>query len=235
MTQPAPLVAIVDDTREIRALLEEALEEAGFETVSFASATMFEKSMRSLTPQVCIVDLGLPDRDGLSLVNRLSSETDAAIMIISGRSALPDRIAGLELGADDYITKPFEVAEVVARVKVLLRRSKAAPAATSNAEVRLGQWTVKLDQHELIADSGETKRLSYAEVRILELFTSAPNRLISRDQLLDHLREDGSEAYDRAIDVRISRLRNKLGDDPVNPTIIKTIYGGGYIFIADVT
>jgi two-component system OmpR family response regulator len=231
----APLIAIVDDTREIRTLLQEALEDAGFQTVCFASATMFEQSMRSLTPQVCIIDLGLPDRDGLSLVNKLSSESDAAIMIISGRSALPDRIAGLELGADDYITKPFELTEVIARVKVLLRRSKPAPVEGPSSEFRLGEWTVNLDQHVLISDSGEKKRLSYAEVKILELFTSAPNRLITRDRLLSHLREDGSETYDRAIDVRISRLRSKLGDDPVNPKIIKTIYGAGYIFIADLT
>lgn len=231
----APLIAIVDDTREIRTLLQDALEDAGYQTVCFASATMFEQSMRSLTPQVCIVDLGLPDRDGLSLVNKLSSDTDAAIMIISGRSALPDRIAGLELGADDYVTKPFEVAEVVTRVKVLLRRQKIQPSDAPTAKIRLGNWTVDLDQHILISDTAETKRLSYAEVRILELFTGAPNRLITRERLLSHLREDGSETYDRAIDVRISRLRNKLGDDPVNPTIIKTIYGAGYIFIANLT
>ena len=231
----APLIAIVDDTREIRTLLQEALEDAGFQTVCFASATMFEQSIQSLTPQVCIVDLGLPDRDGLSLVNKLASETDAAIMIVSGRSALPDRIAGLELGADDYVTKPFEVAEVVARVKVLLRRRKVSTTETPAVAFKLGEWSVNLDQHAMVSTSGQTKRLSYAEVKILELFTGAPNRLISRDRLLDHLSEDGSEAYDRAIDVRISRLRNKLGDDPVNPTIIKTIYGAGYIFIADLT
>jgi DNA-binding response OmpR family regulator len=230
----APLIAIVDDTREIRTLLQDAMEDAGFQTVCFASATMFEQSMRSLAPQVCIVDLGLPDRDGLSLVNKLSSETDAAIMIISGRTALPDRIAGLELGADDYVTKPFELAEVVTRVKVLLRRRKTQQTDVSVSDIRLGPWTVNLDRHVLISDTGETKRLSYAEVKILELFTGAPNRLITRERLLNHLREDGSEAYDRAIDVRISRLRNKLGDDPVNPTIIKTIYGAGYIFIANI-
>lgn len=229
----APLIAIVDDTLEIRTLLQGAMEEAGFQTVCFASATMFEQSMRSLAPQVCIVDLGLPDRDGLSLVNKLSSETDAAIMIISGRTALPDRIAGLELGADDYVTKPFELAEVVTRVKVLLRRKKVQNADAPASDIRLGPWTVNLERHVLISETGETKRLSYAEVKILELFTGAPNRLITRERLLNHLREDGSEAYDRAIDVRISRLRNKLGDDPVNPTIIKTIYGAGYIFIAN--
>ena len=231
---PAPLIAIVDDTREIRNLLQEALEDAGFQTVCFASATMFEQSMRSLTPQVCIVDLGLPDRDGLSLVNKLSSETDAAIMIISGRSTLPDRIAGLELGADDYVTKPFELPEVVARVKVLLRRHKIQPEHVATTKIRLGKWTLDLEQHVLIADDLSTKRLSYTEIKILELFTGAPNRLITRERLLDHLREDGTETYDRAIDVRISRLRSKLGDDPVNPTLIKTIYGAGYIFIADI-
>jgi DNA-binding response OmpR family regulator len=148
---------------------------------------------------------------------------------------LPDRIAGLELGADDYVTKPFELAEVVTRVKVLLRRRKTQETDTAVSDIRLGPWTVNLDRHVLMSETGETKRLSYAEVKILELFTGAPNRLITRERLLDHLREDGSEAYDRAIDVRISRLRNKLGDDPVNPTIIKTIYGAGYIFIANLT
>lgn len=230
MTQP--LITILDDTREIRDLLEQALQEAGFTTQSFARATDFERAIPALRPDLCIIDLGLPDKDGLGVVARMASETGAAILIISGRSGLSDKIAGLELGADDYMTKPFEVAEVVARAKALLRRGRNTP--TTETTVHFHDWTADLDQHLLTHDDGGIERLSFAECQVLRLFVTSPNRLITRDQILDYLGDIAADNYDRAIDVRVSRLRSKLRDDPNNPQIIKTIYGAGYIFIADI-
>jgi len=224
------LITILDDSREIRDLLSTALTDAGFTTQLFARAAEFERAIPSMTPDLCIIDLGLPDKDGLALVARMASDSGAAILIISGRAGLQDKIVGLELGADDYITKPFEVAEVTARVKALLRRGRPSPSQTKTT---FGPWTADLDQLSLSHQDGSKARLSYAESQVLRLFLSQPNRLITRDQMMDAIGDSTSDSYDRAIDVRVSRLRTKLRDDPTNPQIIKTIYGAGYIFIAD--
>ncbi len=230
------LITILDDTREIRDLLANSLAAEGYETRSYARATDFERELRQISPDVCIIDLGLPDRDGLALVNAVATRSQAAVLIISGRSNTQDKIVGLELGADDYITKPFEVAEVVARVKALLRRAKPASTPDTFGPIaRFSGWTVDLDQHLLTAADGEIVRLSFAEGQLLRMFLSSPNRLITREHILDSLSGGQSENYERAIDVRVSRLRSKLQDDPNNPKIIKTIYGAGYIFIANVT
>lgn len=130
----APLIAILDDEPEIRRLLSSALEEAGFRTTAFARATEFEAALRRITPDACLIDLGLPDRDGLALVHRLATESGTAIIIISGRAQVQDRVTGLELGADDYIIKPFEPAEVIARIRARLRRP-AQPAGRANQTV----------------------------------------------------------------------------------------------------
>lgn len=228
------LITVLDDSLEIRNLVETALQDAGFETRSFARASAFEQSLPKLSPDVCIMDLGLPDKDGLALINMVSAQTTAAILIISGRSNVQDRIVGLELGADDYLTKPFEVGELVARVRALLRRSKPT---TFNDEgiFQFAGWTVDLNQHLITHKDGTHKGLSSGECQVLRVFLSAPNRLVTREHLLDQLGEPGTDQYDRAIDVRISRLRSKFNDDPHNPQIIKTIYGAGYIFISHVT
>ena len=134
----APLIAILDDEPQIRLMLSEALTEAGFRTAAFARATEFEAALRSATPDVCLVDLGLPDRDGLAVVHRLALESGAAIIIISGRAQVQDRVTGLELGADDYIIKPFDPAEVVARVRARLRDGKARPANPTPPGSRAG-------------------------------------------------------------------------------------------------
>lgn len=226
-------ITILDDSREIRELIAAALEAEGFETKSFETGAEFERALRTLNPDVCIIDLGLPDREGLTLVNAVARSSDAAVLIISGRSNTQDKIAGLELGADDYITKPFEMIEVTARVKALLRRSKQTTGKTTEKVFRFSGWTADLDQHLLVSPDQETVRLSYGEAQVLRIFLNSPNRLVTRDQILEQLEDDQTDSFDRAIDVRVSRLRSKLQDDPTNPKIIKTIYGAGYIFIAD--
>lgn len=230
MTQP--LVTILDDEPEIRRILTDTLEEAGFRTQSFARAREFEASLNRVTPDVCLVDLSLPDTDGLALVHRLALEQGAAVIIISGRAQVQDRVTGLELGADDYITKPFDPAEVVARIRARLRTPRASIQATDVA--RFNGWTAQFDRYVLIDSEGMETPFSHAEGEVLRLFLESPKRLISRAQMQEMLGGGAGDSFDRAMDVRISRLRTKLGEDPKNPRLIKTIYGAGYIFLGDV-
>jgi len=229
---PNPLVTILDDEAEIRTMLADALEDAGFRTLSFGRATEFEAALKRTTPDVCLVDLSLPDRDGLTLVHRLALEQGATVIIISGRAQVQDRVTGLELGADDYIIKPFEPAEVVARIRARLRKDKPASPQANTAS--FNGWTAYFERYALVEDSGEETTFSHAEGEILRLFLDNPKRLISRSQMQEHLGGAAGESFDRAMDVRISRLRTKLKEDPKNPRLIKTIYGAGYIFLGDV-
>jgi DNA-binding response OmpR family regulator len=229
----APYVAILDDEPEIRRMLAEALTEAGFRTQSFARATEFEAALNRTTPDVCLVDLGLPDKDGLALVHRLALESGAAIIIISGRAQVQDRVTGLELGADDYIIKPFDPAEVVARIRARLRKGKDSPRAAMTA--RFEGWEARFASYLLVAPDGTQVPFSHAEGEVLRLFLESPKRLLSRAQMQEALGGAAGESFDRAMDVRISRLRQKLGEDPKNPRLIKTIYGAGYIFLGDVS
>ena len=206
----APLVFILDDEAAIRAILTEALTEAGFRCQGFARATDFEAALKRAGPDVCLVDLGLPDRDGLSLVHRLA----------------------LELGADDYIIKPFDPAEVVARIRARLRSPRTRDSRGSTA--RFAGWTAHFDRYVLEDAGGAEVPFSHAEGEVLRLFLEAPKRLLSRAHMQESLGGGAGESFDRAMDVRISRLRTKLREDPKNPRLIKTIYGAGYIFLGDV-
>ena len=228
-----PLITILDDEPAIRTMLSEALQDAGYETQSFARAAEFETALRRTTPDVCLVDLGLPDRDGLSLVHRLALEQGATVIIISGRAQVQDKITGLELGADDYIIKPFDPAEVVARVRARLR-TRAVPVPAGQTAWFNG-WTAHFDRYTLEDENGAETPFSHAESEVLRLFLESPNRLITRDFMQDTLGGAAGESFDRAMDVRISRLRTKLREDPKNPRLIKTIYGAGYIFLGEVT
>ncbi len=229
----APFVTILDDEPEIRQMLTEVLTEAGFRTQSFARARAFEAALKRATPDVCLVDLSLPDTDGLALVHRLALEQGASVIIISGRAQVQDRVTGLELGADDYITKPFDPAEVVARIRARLRDNRPIPRTGNTA--RFNGWTAHFDRYALEDDSGAETPFSHAEAEVLRLFLDSPKRLISRAQMQETLGGAAGESFDRAMDVRISRLRTKLREDPKNPRLIKTIYGAGYIFLGDVS
>lgn len=227
-----PMVTILDDEPEIRRILTDALEDAGFRTQSFSRAREFEASLNRVTPDVCLVDLSLPDTDGLALVHRLALEQGAAVIIISGRAQVQDRVTGLELGADDYITKPFDPTEVVARVRARLRAPRGRTSQSDRAE--FNGWIAHFDRYVLEDGSGAETPFSHAEGEVLRLFLESPKRLISRGQMQESLGGAAGDSFDRAMDVRISRLRTKLGEDPKNPRLIKTIYGAGYIFLGDV-
>lgn len=229
----APLVTILDDEPAIREMLAEALTEAGFRTLSFGRATEFEAALHRTTPDVCLVDLGLPDRDGLALVHRLALEQGATVIIISGRAQVQDRVTGLELGADDYIIKPFDPTEVVARIRARLR-GRSRPTASSDV-ARFNGWTAHFDRYMLEDETGAETAFSHAEGEVLRLFLDSPKRLITRTHMQESLGGTAGESFDRAMDVRISRLRTKLREDPKNPRLIKTIYGAGYIFLGDVS
>lgn len=228
-----PLVTILDDEPAIRAMLSSALNEAGFRTMGFSRATEFEAALRTATPDVCLVDLSLPDRDGLTLVHQLALEQGAIVIIISGRAQVQDRVTGLELGADDYIIKPFDPSEVVARIRARIRKGKLAVNTGSTA--RFENWVAHFDQYILKNSDGRETTFSHAEGEVLRLFLESPKRLISRSHMQETLGGAAGESFDRAMDVRISRLRTKLDEDPKNPKLIKTIYGAGYIFLGDVT
>ncbi|CTQ49565.1 response regulator transcription factor [Jannaschia donghaensis] len=230
-----PRIALLDDDPAIRDLLASALEAAGMQVATYARADAFEAALRKSTPDVCLVDLGLPDRDGLAVVSRLALEGGAAIIIISGRGQVQDRITGLELGADDYVVKPFEPAEIVARVRARLRK---APAAPSRSTATFGPFVADFDRFTLSGPPDRVKggevAFSQAEAEILRLFLDRPRRLLTRAEMQEALGGAAHDSFDRAMDVRISRLRAKLGEDPKNPALIKTIYGAGYIFLGDV-
>jgi len=227
-----PLVTILDDEPAIRSMLSDALTEAGFRTMAFSRATEFEAAIRQRKPDVCLVDLSLPDRDGLTLVHRLALEQGATVIIISGRAQVQDRVTGLELGADDYIIKPFDPAEVVARIRACLRRDSVATRIGDTA--RFNGWTAHFNRYTLEDEAGVETPFSHAEGEVLRLFLERPKRLISRQAMQEALGGAAGESFDRAMDVRISRLRTKLREDPKSPRLIKTIYGAGYIFLGDV-
>ena len=227
-----PLVSILDDEPSIRELLSHALENAGFRTQSFGRAAAFEAALTQNSPDVCLIDLGLPDSDGLALVHRVALEQGAIVIIISGRAQVQDRITGLELGADDYIIKPFEPAEVVARVRARLRSPKTEQPRGKNAS--FNGWRAEFERYVLVDAAGNDTALSHAECEVLRLFLESPKRLLTRNQMQEVLGGGAGESFDRAMDVRVSRLRTKLCEDPKNPKLIKTIYGAGYIFLGDV-
>ncbi|MDC1481001.1 response regulator transcription factor [Ascidiaceihabitans sp.] len=228
-----PLVTILDDEPAIRTMLADALEDAGFRTMCFGRAREFEAALQKHTPDVCLVDLSLPDTDGLTVVHRLALEQGASVIIISGRAQVQDRVTGLELGADDYIIKPFDPLEVVARVRARLRGGKAVTQTSNTA--KFNGWTAHFNAYTLIDDGGDATPFSHAEGEVLRLFLDSPKRLITRTQMQESLGGAASESFDRAMDVRISRLRTKLREDSKNPQLIKTIYGAGYIFLGDVS
>lgn len=228
-------IAIIEDEPEVLALLSNTLADAGYDIQTYSHATDFENALCESSPDLCIVDLGLPDKDGLGVVSNIAAKSDAAILVISGRTGLNDRITGLELGADDYLAKPFEPREVVARVRALMRRRDAATSTAEKTVYTFSGWEVDFATFLLTDETGATQRLSASEAALLLVFLKSTKRLITREQLQVAL-DDRSDSisFDRTIDVRISRLRSKLNDKTRNPKIIKTIYGAGYIFISDV-
>lgn len=227
-------ILIVEDDADIARLIRSTLEDFGFETLLCSSAAELFRHIARRVPDLCIVDLGLPDMDGMDVVRQLQAEHDCGILILTGRGYVGDRVMGLELGADDYVAKPFDPRELVARVRSILRRfSSVSRAGTrSEADVALfGEWNFNTSNNILSSHDGREWTLSTAEAQLLKVFLARPNRILTREQLLC---EREVSPFDRSIDVRISRLRRKLEVDVQNPKLIRTVYGAGYLFSAEV-
>ncbi|MEH6822527.1 MAG: response regulator transcription factor [Motiliproteus sp.] len=226
------LVYVVEDERDIATLVCAELERFGYETASFRTGAQAIQAIKRRTPALCIVDLGLPDMDGLALVRELCDKHRVGVMILTGRGSLPDRVLGLELGADDYMIKPFDPRELVARVNSLLRRlDQIGPVDTDTGPkiARFGGWCFDLATLTLNHDDGRSERLSAAEADLLQLLLRAPQQILNRDRLMGDLMGRESIPFERSIDVRMSRIRKKLEDDPKVPKLIKTVYGVGYL------
>jgi two-component system OmpR family response regulator len=229
-------ILVLEDEPDIARLICNSLAEYGFRCEHTSTGQQLLARARQATPDLCIVDLGLPDMDGMQVVRELQDGSPCAVLILTGRNDVTDRVLGLELGADDYIVKPFEPRELVARVRSILRRyQRAAPAEAAPSEpnvARFADWAFDKGRHVLISPAGQEISLSAAEAALLLTLLRRPNKILSREQLLG---ERDVDPFDRSIDVRISRLRRKLDDDPQSPRLIKTVYGAGYLFSAQVT
>ncbi|MBL4615937.1 MAG: response regulator transcription factor [Magnetovibrio sp.] len=222
-------IAIVEDDPSIAAVILRTLEEHGYLTEHYSSGSSFLTALRKKAPCLCLLDLGLPDIDGIGLLGSIKEIASIPVIILSGRHHPSDRIVGLELGADDYVVKPFDPREVVARIRTVLRRFDAATLAPDmqNSVATFSGWLFDPSALELTAPDGSATDLSSAEARLLQAFLEAPQRVLSRDFLLT--KAGGQECFDRSIDVRMSRLRKKLQKGENIKGLIRTVYGAGYL------
>lgn len=233
-----PHILVVDDHRDIRDLVGKFLTKHGLRVSTAGDGAEMRRVMADHRIDLVVLDLMLPGEDGLSLCRSLRAESAIPIIMLTAMGEETDRIVGLEMGADDYVAKPFSPRELLARIKAVLRRAQGAAAAAPAEERSLAHfagWTLDLGRHDLHRPDGVVLPLSKGEYSLLLAFVERPKRVLSRDQLLDLARGRSSVAFDRSIDTQVSRLRRKMEDDPGNPTLIKTVWGDGYMFTADVT
>jgi len=228
----APHIVVVDDEPDVRQSLAEYLALQGFR-ISEADGANALRAILAGSERVDLVllDLRMPGEDGLSLARWLREHAKVGVIMITGSADAVDRIAGLEVGADDYIAKPFDLRETLARVRSVLRRVTAPPAAVE--EVRFGRFILDLAAHRLATEAGEPIGLTSMEFDLLKAFATHPNRVLSREQLLDLAHGRDAEPFDRAIDIRVTRLRRKIESDPDKPKFIQTVRGAGYMFVTE--
>jgi two-component system OmpR family response regulator len=226
-------ILVVDDQREICELVQDYLSNEGYRVSTANNGDAMRRVMTQSAVDLVILDLMLPGEDGLTLARALRDESTVGIIILTGRGDTVDRIIGLEMGADDYLPKPFHPRELLARVKSVLRRvsSRAAEsAAPARARARFAGWNLDLTSRELRSPAGNEVRLTTGEFDLLAAFVNNANQVLTRDRLLDLARNREAGPFDRTIDVQVGRLRRKLETDPQKPTMIKTVRGSGYIF-----
>lgn len=224
-----PRIYHVEDEDGVARLVGTTLTEFGFDVSLLRTGAEMLRRLRGDPPDLCIIDLGLPDMDGMDLVRQIRNTAGCGVLILTARTHAVDRVIGLELGADDYVVKPFEPRELVARVRSILRRCGRGldDSCSVRTMARFNGWRFAAATNTLSAPDGEEFCLSTAESQLLRVFLEHPNRILTREQLLG---ERDVSPFDRSIDVRISRLRRKLEIDPQNPKLIKTVYGAGYLF-----
>ncbi len=238
MNQGSPHILVVDDHSEIRDLLKRFLEQHGMRVSCARDGKEMKRLLDEREFDLLVLDLMMPGEDGLILCRELRVKSRLPIIMLTAMGEETDRIIGLEMGADDYLAKPFNPRELLARIKAVMRRTQAeiqpVPEALTR-DLRFDRWLLDINRRELVDEEGVGMSLSTAEFDLLKVFLERPQRVLSRDQLLDLARGREAVAFDRAIDTLVSRLRRKLERDPKNPELIKTIWGGGYLFAADVT
>lgn len=224
---------VVDDDPEILELTEEYLSKQGFSVDCVPTGESMMDYLEKHAVDLIILDLMLPGEHGLTLARRLKQKSDVPIIIVSAQGDDVDRIVGLEVGADDYIAKPFNPRELLARVRAVLRRSRRGEAASeADSEVLFGPFVLDLASHQLMRDGGQVA-LTSGEFDLLAILAEHPNKVLHRDRILDLLTGAERSPFDRSIDVRVTRLRSKIEPDPSNPVYIKTIWGKGYMFCPD--
>ena len=231
-------IVVVDDHGDIRDLVQQYLEQQGYKVSAVEGGAALRRLLDKQAVDLIVLDVMMPGEDGLSVCRNLRTSTGIPIIFLTAMADDTDRIIGLELGADDYLVKPFNPRELLARIRAVLRRSgnPALQLATANPKnVRVGPWRVNLGRQEISGNDGVGIPLSSAEFRLLKVFIERPGLVLSRDQLLDLTVGRTADIFDRSIDNQVSRLRKKIEDNPKNPTIIKTHWGGGYSLSAEVS
>ncbi|MDY7579825.1 response regulator [Herbaspirillum sp. RTI4] len=231
-------ILVVDDDRDIRTLLAEYLDANGFRTLTATNGHDMRQVLAESRVDLIVLDLTLPGEDGLTLCRNLRAQSSIPVIMLTARGEPLDRILGLEMGADDYLAKPFEPRELFARIRSVLRRTHALPpnmAAEQLQTLYFSGWALDLTARHLLNPEGVVVALSGAEFKILKVFLDHPNRVLNRDQLLELTQGREADPFDRSIDIQISRLRQKLGDDARTPTIIKTVRNEGYVLAAGVS
>ncbi|HEV2302324.1 MAG TPA: response regulator [Stellaceae bacterium] len=226
-------ILIVDDQQEICDVVHEYLSGEGYRVSIAHDGAGMRRAMAQSRVDLVILDLMLPGEDGLTLARSLRDESGVGIIILTGRGETVDRIIGLEMGADDYLPKPFHLRELLARVKSVLRRVTSRTADKSGQQrtkARFAGWQLDLSSRELLSPGGEEVRLTTGEFDLLAAFVNNANQVLTRDRLLDLARNREAGPFDRTIDVQVGRLRRKLEENPQKPTMIKTVRGSGYIF-----
>ena len=228
-------VLVVDDDAELRKLLGEYLERSGFRVSLATDGREMRSALEASPPDIVVLDVMLPGDSGLTLCRDLRAGSSLPVIMLTARAEEIDRILGLEMGADDYLAKPFSPRELLARIKSILRRTRALPPTQSDAHrLRFAGWTLDLDARQLVAPDGVVVALSGAEFRLLSVFAEHPNRVLDRNQLMDLTVGRDGTPFDRSIDVQVSRLRVRLRDDAREPRIIKTVRSEGYVLAAAV-
>ena len=231
---PKSLIYIVEDDGSVAQVMHRNLSDFGFHVEVFSTAAAIIRRLQLERPDLCIVDLGLPDMDGMELMSHIARVSTCGLLVVTGRGHTIDRVMGLELGADDYVVKPFEPRELVARVRSVLRRRASSGSGSVNRPCRYASflgWRLDCSANLLCSPDGQDNFLGTAEIQVLRVFLEHPYQILTREQLFG---QRNISPLDRSIDVRISRLRRKLEIDPQQPKIIKTVYGSGYMFSATV-
>ena len=230
---------VVDDEPDIRNMIAEYLGKDGCAVTCCANARELDVVLAEGRPDVILLDVNLPGEDGISIARRLRASGNTPILMLTALNDVVDRIIGLEVGADDYLAKPFDLRELKARVRAILRRSEPtnnvaeSPQGSAHASTRInfGRVALDLDEHCLVCPEGAKTKLTATEFELLVAFGRNPHRVLSRDRLLDGTPGQSSEVFDRAIDIRITRIRKKVEHDPAKPKIIKTVRGAGYMYV----